>query len=55
MAEGRREVLLDQIEAKFGSVEARYHDQLNSASDEQLTRSTQRILTATSIDELFKD
>ncbi len=53
--EGSREILTSQIEAKFGSPSTTVRERIEAANQTQVARWARRILTATSIDELFRD
>jgi hypothetical protein len=54
-AEGKADILLDQARTKFGEVGVESEARIRGAADEQLTTWARRILTATSIDEVFGD
>ena len=51
--EGARLVLIAQLELKFGSLSASDHDQVTCATDDDISHWATRILTATSIREVF--
>jgi predicted transposase YdaD len=53
MAEGKAEALLDLLEAKFGRTPAEFVDQVKTAASTQVDSWIRRVLTATSIDEVF--
>ena len=54
-AEGKAEVLLQQYQAKFGPAPEAVERTIWEASPEQIQRGLQRILTATTPDELLED
>jgi hypothetical protein len=51
--QGRRELLLRQVRKRFGEVSPTVEDRINSADPDILDRLAERILTATTIDELL--
>ncbi len=51
--QGQRGMLRALIESRFGALENAEREQLESASPEELTRLAERVLTATSLRELF--
>jgi hypothetical protein len=54
-AQGRVEVILRQIGVRFGGVDARLADRVCTASDEELSRWAERVLSAGSVDEVFAE
>ncbi len=54
-AEGERLVLVRQLMLKFGELSDADRERLANASEEQLLGWSERVLTATSLDELFTD
>jgi hypothetical protein len=51
--DGRRDLLIKQLETKFGKVDEQALRRLDAADEHALTRYAQRILTATALDEVF--
>lgn len=51
--EGLREVVLAQLEAKFGPPDMPIRRRIEAASQEQILKWAKRILTASSQDEIF--
>ena len=52
-AQGRRAMLGRQLRQRFGAIPARIARRLESATPEQLEAAADRVLTATSISEVF--
>lgn len=52
-AKGRQDLLLRQLTLKFGPPSDMTRTRVAQASDEDLTRWAERILTATSLDDMF--
>ena len=50
---GQRAVLLEQLRTKFGSVDEHVIQLLNAADESELKRYAQRILTASTVGEVF--
>ncbi len=53
--QGQRELLLKQVELKFGPLEAAVIDRINTADEQLVDQLATRILTATTLMELFED
>jgi hypothetical protein len=52
-ARGRADTLAQLLTLKFGALPTNARTMLRTASTEQLTRWTERVLTATTLDEIF--
>ena len=52
-AEGRREMLMQQLEAKFGSIDSTIRARVEQAPDKQVVEWARRILVVDAIEEVF--
>ena len=54
-AEGKAELVIKQLELKFGSLSAEQAAHIRTASLDDLDRFAERVVTATSLDQVFAD